>query len=193
MPYTQLNDAAPVAVALRAHEGLNWLTPFVVFGALAGLTSVVLVLILGQARILLAMSRDGLLPPAFGSVHKDYKTPYFATWVTGCVAALMAGLFPIGILAELVSIGTLVAFIMVCGSVLILRYTRPELPRPFRVPAPWFVCLAGVFFCGMMALSLPLDTWLRLIIWMLIGCAVYFGYSRHHSVARKEAALKEAA
>lgn len=188
VPYTQLNDAAPVAVALRAHEGLNWLTPLVVFGALAGLTSVVLVLILGQARILLAMSRDGLLPPAFGSVHKDYKTPYFATWVTGCVAALMAGLFPIGILAELVSIGTLVAFIMVCGSVLILRYTRPELPRPFRVPAPWFVCLAGVFFCGMMALSLPLDTWLRLIIWMLIGCAVYFGYGRHHSVARKEAA-----
>lgn len=186
MPYQELNDAAPVAVALNAHEGLRWLTPLVVFGALAGLTSVVLVLILGQARILLAMSRDGLLPPAFGRVHGTYQTPYYATWVTGIVASTMAGLFPIGILAELVSIGTLVAFVMVCASVLVLRYTRPEIPRPFRVPAPWFVCLAGVFFCGLMALSLPLGTWLRLIIWMLVGCVVYFTYSRHHSVARKE-------
>lgn len=190
VPYTELNDAAPVAVALSAHAGLNWLTPLVVFGALAGLTSVVLVLILGQARILLAMARDGLLPPAFGGVHKEYKTPYFATWVTGSFAALMAGLFPIGILAELVSIGTLVAFVMVCASVLVLRYKRPELERPFKVPAPWFVCLAGVFFCSMMALSLPLDTWLRLIIWMLVGCVVYFCYGRHHSVARKEHAAK---
>jgi len=186
VPYTQLNDAAPVAVALRAHEGLSWLTPLVVFGALAGLTSVVLVLILGQARILLAMARDGLLPPAFGRVHGTYQTPYYATWVTGAVASVMAGLFPIGILAELVSIGTLVAFVMVCASVLVLRHTKPEIPRPFRVPMPWFVCLAGVFFCGLMAVSLPLGTWLRLIIWMLVGCVVYFGYSRHHSVARKE-------
>lgn len=185
LPYTELNDAAPVAVALQAHEGLQWLTPWVVFGALAGLTSVVLVLILGQARILLAMSRDGLLPAMFGKVHKEYKTPHVATLITGLVASLMAGLFPIGILAELVSIGTLVAFIMVCASVLVLRYTRPELKRPFRVPFPWFVCLAGVFFCSLMALSLPLDTWLRLIIWMLIGTAVYFCYGRHHSVARK--------
>jgi APA family basic amino acid/polyamine antiporter len=187
LPYQELNDAAPVAVALNAHPGLSWLAPLVEFGALAGLTSVVLVLILGQPRILLAMSRDGLLPPAFSKVHGTYKTPYFATWVTGIVAATMAGLFPLGILAELVSIGTLVAFVMVCGSVLVLRYTRPEIPRPFRVPAPWFVCLAGVFFCSLMALSLPLGTWLRLIIWMLIGCVVYFTYSRHHSVARKEA------
>ncbi|MGV3593422.1 MAG: amino acid permease C-terminal domain-containing protein, partial [Gammaproteobacteria bacterium] len=112
---------------------------------------------------------------------------------TGIIASLMAGLFPIGILAELVSIGTLVAFVMVCASVLVLRYTRPELPRPFRVPAPWFVCLAGVFFCGLMALSLPLGTWLRLVVWMLIGCVVYFTYSRHHSVARREAENASAA
>jgi len=191
LPYTELNSAAPVAVALRAHAGLDWLAPWVVFAALAGLTSVVLVLILGQARILLAMARDGLLPPAFAKVHTDYRTPHVATLVTGSIAALIAGLFPIGILAELVSIGTLVAFVMVCGSVLILRYTRPELPRPFRVPAPWFVCLGGIFFCGLMALSLPLDTWLRLLIWMLIGTVVYFSYSRHHSVARKEAQLAD--
>jgi len=191
LPYPQLNSAAPVAAALRAHEGLDWLTPWVVFAALAGLTSVVLVLILGQARILLAMARDGLLPPLFAKVHKDYRTPHVATLITGGIASLMAGLFPIGILAELVSIGTLVAFVMVCASVLILRYTRPELPRPFRVPAHWFVCLGGIFFCSLMALSLPLDTWLRLLIWMLIGTVVYFGYSRHHSVARKEAALAD--
>jgi APA family basic amino acid/polyamine antiporter len=184
--YTQLNDAAPVVVALREHAALQWLIPFVVFGALAGLTSVVLVLIMAQARILLAMARDGLLPPAFAKVHPEYRTPGFATWVTGIVASVMAGLFPIGILAELVSIGTLVAFMMVCASVLVLRYTRPDMPRPFRTPYPWFVCLAGVFFCGLMALSLPLDTWLRLIIWMLIGVCVYYFYGRHHSVARKE-------
>lgn len=191
LSYPQLDSAAPVAVALRAHTALNWLTPWVVFGALAGLTSVVLVLILGQARILLAMARDGLLPPVFATVHRKYRTPHVATLVTGGVAALMAGLFPIGILAELVSIGTLVAFVMVCASVLILRYTRPDLPRPFRVPLPWVVCLSGVFFCSLMALSLPLDTWLRLIIWMLIGTVIYFNYGRHHSLARKEAAAAE--
>lgn len=191
LPYPELDTAAPVAKALRAHEGLDWLTPWVVFGALAGLTSVVLVLILGQARILLAMSRDGLLPPAFGKVHETHRTPHVATLVTGGIAALMAGLFPIGILAELVSIGTLVAFVMVCISVLVLRYKRPDLPRPFRVPAPWLVCTAGAFFCGLMAVSLPLDTWLRLVIWMLIGTVVYVCYGRHHSVARREALQAE--
>jgi APA family basic amino acid/polyamine antiporter len=188
VPYTELNDAAPVAVALQAHDALRWLTPWVVVGALAGLTSVVLVLILAQARILLAMSRDGLLPPLIGKVHPKYRTPHMATLITGTIATLMAGLFPIGVLAELVSIGTLVAFVMVCASVLVLRYKKPDVPRPFKVPAPWFVCLAGIFFCSVMALSLPLDTWLRLIIWMAIGCVVYFCYGRHHSVARKLAA-----
>jgi Amino acid transporters len=193
LPYTELNTAAPVAVALNAHEGLRWLSPFVVFGALAGLTSVVLVLILAQARILLAMSRDGLLPPAIAAVHGKNKTPHIATLITGGVATMMAGLFPIGILAELVSIGTLVAFTMVSASVLVLRYTRPELPRPFKVPAPWLICSGGVLSCGIMAASLPLDTWLRLIIWMLIGIVVYYFYGRHHSVARKEAAALAAA
>ncbi len=186
--YTQLNDAAPVAVALREHAALQWLIPFVVFGALAGLTSVVLVLIMAQARILLArramvcchlhlqkyilnIARRVSQP---GDRHRGFADGWFVS---------------IGILAELVSIGTLVAFIMVCASVLVLRYTRPEMPRPFRTPYPWFVCLAGVFFCGLMALSLPLDTWLRLIIWMLVGICVYYFYGRHHSVARKEAGV----
>jgi APA family basic amino acid/polyamine antiporter len=181
MPYHQLNDAAPVAVALESHADLRWLSVWVIFGALAGLTSVILVLILGQARILLAMARDGLLPPRLGSVHQRFRTPHVATALVGTVAALMAGLFPIEILAELVSIGTLLAFVMVCSSVLVLRYTRPELHRPFRVPLPWFTCLMGVLFCGGMAATLPLGTWLRLIIWAIIGIAVYYGYSRHHS------------
>jgi basic amino acid/polyamine antiporter, APA family len=182
VPYPELNDAAPVVVALEAHPELQVLRMPVVFGALAGLTSVVLILILGQARILLAMSRDGLLPAAFGKVHRTFRTPHVATAVTGVVAALMAGLFPVGLLAELVSIGTLMAFILVCASVLVLRYTRPEVPRPFRVPLPWFTCLAGVGFCLVMALSLGLGTWLRLLVWMLIGVCIYFFYGRHHSV-----------
>jgi APA family basic amino acid/polyamine antiporter len=102
----------------------------------------------------------------------------------------MAGLFPVGLLAELVSIGTLMAFILVCASVLVLRYTRPEVPRPFRVPMPWFVCLAGVGFCMLMAVSLGLGTWLRLIIWMLIGICVYYFYGRHHSVLYRSGLAK---
>jgi APA family basic amino acid/polyamine antiporter len=188
VPYQQLNDAAPVVIALNAHAGLQWLTPFVIFGALAGLTSVVLILILGQARILLAMSRDGLLPPALGRVHKSFRTPHVATAITGVVAALMAGLFPIGLLAELVSIGTLMAFILVCASVLVLRYTRPEVTRPFRVPAVWLTCLGGVGFCLLMAVSLGLGTWIRLVVWMLIGICVYYFYGRHHSVLRQQTA-----
>jgi APA family basic amino acid/polyamine antiporter len=184
LPYPQLNDAAPVAVALEAHAGLRWLSAFVVPGAIFGLTSVILVMILGQARILLAMSRDGLLPPVFASVHERFRTPHVATAVTATVAALMGGLFPLGLLAELVSIGTLLAFVMVCISVLVLRYTRPTLHRPFRVPLPWFTCLTGAGFCGWLMLSLPFDTWLRLIIWALLGICVYSFYGRRHSRLR---------
>jgi APA family basic amino acid/polyamine antiporter len=131
------------------------------------------------------MSKDGLLPPAFGRVHPRYRTPHVATAVTSVVAAIMAGLFPVGLLAELVSIGTLMAFIMVCASVLLLRYTRPEVPRPFRVPVPWFTCLGGVGFCALMAVSLGVGTWIRLIVWFLIGLCVYGFYSRHNSVLHR--------
>jgi APA family basic amino acid/polyamine antiporter len=186
LPYPQLNDAAPVAVALQAHSGLNWLTPWVVVGALAGLTSVILVMVLAQARIFLSMASHGLLPRAFARVHPEYRTPSFATIVTGVFAALAAGLLPIGVLGELVSIGTLIAFIVVCIGVLVLRYTRPEVHRPFRVKGVWFVSVLGVFFCGTMAYGLPAGTWVRLLVWTLIGVALYFAYGYRHSVLRAQ-------
>ena len=186
VPYKDLNDAAPVAVALQAHAGLSWLVPWVVVGALAGLTSVILVMILGQARIFLTMSRDGMLPPVFGAVHPEFKTPHMATLITGTLAALIGGLFPIGLLGQLVSIGTLIAFIVVCVGVLVLRYTRPDLHRPFRAPAVWVTSLLGVGFCGVMAGFLPADTWIRLLVWTAIGVAVYFFYGYRHSTLRQK-------
>lgn len=184
VPYPKLNDAAPVAVALQAHAELKWLTGWVLVGALAGLTSVILVMILAQARIFLTMAHHGLIPPAFGRVHPTFRTPSFATGITGVFAALVAGLLPIGLLGELVSIGTLIAFMVVCIGVLVLRYTRPELPRPFRVRGIWAVSVLGVAFCGAMAATLPRDTWLRLIIWTAIGVVIYFTYSYKRSKLR---------
>lgn len=187
LPYTELNDAAPVAKALEAHPPLRWLSWFVVPGALLGLTSVILVMILAQSRILLAMSNDGLLPKPLSAVHPQYRTPHVATALVGTLAAIMGGLLPLGLLAELVSIGTLLAFVMVCLGVLVLRYAKPEQPRPFRVPFVWFTCLAGTGFCGYMAVSLPADTWWRLIIWAIVGVIFYFFYGRKHSKLRNQA------
>ncbi len=184
VPYKELNDAAPVAVALQAHPALNWLTGWVIVGAIAGLTSVILVMILAQARIFLAMAHHGLIPPVFASIHPKYRTPHIATLVTGVFAAIVAALFPIGLLGELVSIGTLIAFIVVCVGTLVLRYTRPDLPRPFRVKGIWLVSFLGIGFCGMMAGFLPRDTWIRLIIWTLVGVVIYFGYSYRNSRLR---------
>jgi basic amino acid/polyamine antiporter, APA family len=187
VPFPNLNDAAPVVVALQAHPGLNWLTGMVTVGALAGLTSVILVMILAQARIFLSMSSHGLLPQAFARVHPEFRTPSFATLLTGGFAALAAGLLPIGVLGELVSIGTLIAFVVVCIGVLVLRYTRPELPRPFRVKGIWLVSILGVFFCGAMALGLPGGTWWRLIVWTAVGVVLYFAYGYRRSKLRAEA------
>jgi APA family basic amino acid/polyamine antiporter len=184
--YPKLNDAAPVAAALEAHPSLLWLSIPVIIGAVAGLTSVILVMMLAQSRIFYSMSRDGMLPPAFRACHPQWKTPVFSTVLTGLGAGLVGGLFPIGILGELVSIGTLTAFITVCIGVLVLRKTRPDLPRPFRVPWPWFTCLGGVIFCGAMALGLPGDTWLRLAIWTAIGVVIYFAYGYRNSALRKQ-------
>ena len=184
VPYPKLNDAAPVAVALQAHPALSWLTLWVVVGALAGLTSVILVMILAQARIFLTMSQHGLLPPSFGKVHPTYRTPHVATAVTGVFAMIAAGLLPISVLSEMVSIGTLIAFIVVCIGVLVLRYTRPELPRPFRVKGIWAVSILGVIFCGVMAATLDKATWWRLIVWTIIGVVIYFGYSAPRSKLR---------
>jgi APA family basic amino acid/polyamine antiporter len=166
---------------------LNWLKIWVIFGALAGLTSVIITMIIPQARIWLTMSQDGLLPKLFGAIHPSFRTPHISTAITGVAAATAAGLLPIGILGELVSIGTLVAFIVVCIGVIVLRYTRPDLQRQFRVPAVWFTGGAGILFCGLMAYSLPNATWVRLLVWSVIGFAIYFLYGYRHSRLRNRA------
>jgi APA family basic amino acid/polyamine antiporter len=183
--YSQLGTAAPVALALDRHPELAWLAGWIKLGAIAGMTSVMLVMMLGQPRIFYAMSRDGLLPPLFRKVHPKYRTPYIGTLITGVLAAVIGGLFPVTILGELVSIGTLLAFTTVCIGVLVLRYTRPDLPRPFRVPAPWLVCVSGALLCTGMMASLPHDTWLRLLVWTLIGFLIYVFYGYRHSELRK--------
>jgi APA family basic amino acid/polyamine antiporter len=180
--YDQLNVAAPIAVAVDATgSGLEWLRTPIKLGAIAGLSSVILVMLMGQPRIFFAMSRDGLLPKVFGKVHPKFKTPYITTILTGAVAMIMGGLFPIGLLGELVSIGTLLAFVLVSGGILMLRYKRPDIERPFKTPFFPVVPILGVLSSlGVMA-TLPGDTWIRLIVWMVIGIAIYFLYSRHHS------------
>jgi APA family basic amino acid/polyamine antiporter len=183
--YTELNTAAPVAVALDRHPELAWLAGWIKLGAIAGMTSVMLMMMLGQPRIFYAMSRDGLLPPLFRKVHPKHKTPYIGTLITGSLAALIAGLFPVTILGELVSIGTLLAFTTVCIGVLVLRYTRPDIERPFRVRAPWVVCTLGALICAGMMVSLPPDTWVRLAVWTAIGLVIYFGYGYRNSALRK--------
>ena len=188
--YTKLDVAAPVAVALDAHPELFWLGLPVKIGAIIGMTSVILMSILGQPRIFMAMSRDGLLPPAMQKVHPKYRTPHIATIITGVIAAAFAGVFPLDVLGELISIGILLAFTAVCAGVLVLRRTQPDTPRPFRVPGAAFTCIAGVVVCLGMTLALPRDTWVRLLVWSLIGAAVYFGYGYQHSRLRRENAQK---
>jgi APA family basic amino acid/polyamine antiporter len=157
------------------------LRPLVSLGAIAGLSSVVLVMLMGQPRIFFAMSRDGLLPPVFAQVHPKFRTPHLATLITGSVAAVIAGLFPIGLLGELVSIGTLLAFVIVCGGVLVLRKRRPDLPRPFKTPLVPVVPVLGILCCGGLMAGLGIDTWIRLAVWMGLGLAIYFGYGKKHS------------
>jgi APA family basic amino acid/polyamine antiporter len=158
--YTQLNVPDPIAVGINAAgEGLAWLRPVVKIGAIAGLSSVILVMLLGQPRIFYTMSKDGLLPPVFSAVHPKFRTPWLASLVTGVAAMAFAGLLPIGLLGELVSIGTLLAFAIVCAGVLVLRYTDPERPRPFRTPLVPFVPIAGILACFYLMFGLPVDTW----------------------------------
>jgi APA family basic amino acid/polyamine antiporter len=184
--YEKLDVAAPVAVALDEHPSLFWLGLPVKIGAIVGMTSVVLMSILGQPRIFMAMSRDGLLPPQLQKVHPTHHTPHVGTLITGVIAAFFAGIFPIDVLGELVSIGILLAFTAVCAGVLVLRRTMPETPRPFRVPFAPFTCTAGVVMCLALTVALPHDTWVRLLVWSAIGFALYFGYGFWHSKLHRQ-------
>jgi basic amino acid/polyamine antiporter, APA family len=184
--YSELNVAHPVAYAVEKVSQLSWLRPFITLGAVLGLGSVVLVMLLGQSRVFYAMSRDGLIGPWAGKVHPKYRTPYLSTIYVGIIVACITGTFPIQILGELVNIGTLLAFVLVCIGVWILRRKRPELDRPFRTPLVPLVPILGVLAClGLMA-TLPADTWLRLLVWLLIGLVIYFTYGRKHSVLQRE-------
>lgn len=187
MKYTHLNVPDPIAVAVNAAgPGIAWLRPFIKIGAIAGLSSVVLVLLMAQPRIFFSMARDGLLPKGFARVHPRFKTPYIPTILTGIVAIFLSGLLPLNILGQLVSIGTLLAFLIVCIGVLFLRYRHPEIPRVFRTPWVPFVPIAGALITLLQMVFLPLDTWLRLILWMAVGMVIYWTYGRRHSRLRIE-------
>ncbi|MBV9571098.1 MAG: amino acid permease [Alphaproteobacteria bacterium] len=179
--YTTLNVAHPVSMATESLPATRWLSPFVNVGAIVGLASVVLVLILGQSRIFYAMSKDGMIPPLFCDVHPRFRTPWKGTLITGIFAALLAGFLPLDILGELVSIGTLLAFVIVCVGVMILRLKRPLVHRPFRTPLVYVVAPLGIIMCSAMMAWLPMDTWLRLLVWTVVGVAIYFGYSAKHA------------
>lgn len=183
--YDQLNVPDPIAVAVNAAgDALVWLRPFIKIGAIAGLSSVVLVLLMAQPRILFSMARDGLLPASSARMHPKYKTPYVSTLATGLLALIVAGIFPIGVLGELVSIGTLLAFVLVCLGVLVLRVVEPDAHRPFRAPFVVPVSICGALSALAQMLSLPWDTWLRLLLWMALGLAIYGLYGRRNAKVR---------
>jgi APA family basic amino acid/polyamine antiporter len=179
--FNELNVPAPVAYALDKYPQVSWLGFLIKLGAVAGMTSVILVMILGQSRIFFSMSKDGLLMPRFSSVHERYQTPAFATLVTGVIAGIMGGLLPVTILGELVSFGTLMAFLVVCIGVLVLRSTRPDLKRPFRVPMAPVVCIGGAAACGFLLLQLSATVWLMAVVWTALGMLIYGFYGYRNS------------
>ena len=180
VPYQQIDLKAPIAAAMGS-LGIGWAQGMVATGAIFGITTVMLVLYYGLTRVVLAMSRDGLLPAGMAAVHPKTQTPVKLILGSGVLIALIAGFFPIGKVAELVNLGTLGAFFLVCASVLVLRKTRPDLARPFRTPfVPWIPIL-GMGFCAWLMASLPAATWIAFVVWMSFGLLVYFAYSRSHS------------
>ncbi|CAD6877342.1 Uncharacterized amino acid permease, GabP family [Methylomonas albis] len=183
IPYTELNVPAPIALAVD-HVGMSWLSPIIKIAAIAGLTSVMLVLLMGQSRIFFSMAKDQLLPPLFAKVHPKFQTPHLSTILVGVAVSLLAGFMPIEKLGELVSIGTLFAFVLVCGGVWILRNSHPEMQRHFKCPAVPYVPIAGILVCLSLMVGLPADTWVRLFVWLLIGFLIYFGYGVKHSHLR---------
>ena len=189
VPYGQIDINAPVARAF-ADRGLPWAQRLIDVGAMTGITSVLLVMMLSQPRVMLAMARDGLVPPSvFGAVHPKFRTPWKSTIATGIFVAAMSSLLPLRILAELTNIGTLLAFAIVCAAVLIMRRTHPDAERPFRAPFVPLLPILGIASCLLLMFSLPVENWWRLIVWLLLGFVIYFVYGRRHSVmARMRAA-----
>jgi len=174
--------------AIKAHPELNWLRWLVEFGALIGLSSVILVMIIAQPRIFMIMGRDGLLPPVFAKIHPKYCTPHINTVITGCGIALLAAVFPLDVLGDLVSMGTLIAFTAVCIGVLVLRKTAPDMPRTFRVPAAPVVCTLGVLSClFLLIFGENWYNWTMMGVWTVIGFAIYFLYGFEHSKLRRAA------
>jgi APA family basic amino acid/polyamine antiporter len=185
LPFDQLSTAEPVVTAVRAHPELEWLRWLVEIGALIGLSSVILVMVIAQPRIFMIMGRDGLLPPVFARIHPRYRTPHINTVITGAGIAALAAVFPLDVLGDLVSMGTLIAFVAVCAGVLILRRTQPDLPRTFRVPWAPVTCVLGVLSCLVLLYWENWYQWLLLGVWTVLGLAIYFGYGRRHSLLRK--------
>jgi APA family basic amino acid/polyamine antiporter len=185
MPYPQLGTAEPVSTALINYPSLGWLQTLVELAAIAGLSSVILVMLMAQPRIFYSMAQDGLLPKLFGKVHPKYRTPHVGTVIVGVIAAALAGLLPIGILGDIVSMGTLLAFATVCVGVLVLRYTRPDLPRPFRVPMANVICPLGAIACLYLFWLAFVDYWYLLVIWVIVGALVYALYGYRHSKLRQ--------
>ncbi|MEV8632550.1 amino acid permease [Streptosporangium sp. NPDC051023] len=179
-PYSKLSEAAPLADAFKA-VGQTWAATLISIGALAGLTTVVMILMLGQSRVLFAMSRDNLLPRGLAKVHPRFGTPSRITIIMGVIVAILAGLVPLSTIAELVNIGTLFAFVVVSIAVVILRRTRPDLPRSFRTPLVPLVPILSVLACVYLMLNLPVETWIRFVVWMIIGVVIYAGYGYRHS------------
>lgn len=190
--FTMLNVPDPIAVAVNTlGPKFIWLRFVTKFAILAGLTTVVLVMLLGQTRIFYTMAQDGLLPAIFGKAHPRFHTPFFSTVLVTSVAMLVAGLFPAGILGQLVSMGTLFPFAIVCFGVLVLRYKQPLLHRPFKTPLTPWIPLLGTIACITLMVSLPSITWMQMIVWMIIGCIVYNSYGKKHSKIRNPQLAKK--
>jgi APA family basic amino acid/polyamine antiporter len=188
--YTKLGVPDPIAVGVDA-TGLKWLSPIVKIGAIAGLSSVILVMLMGQPRIFFTMAKDGLLPPSFSKVHHKFKTPYMSTIIVGIVAMILAGLFPIGVLSKLVSLGTLLAFASVCLAILILRKKQPDAKRPFKTPFSPYIPILGIISCLSVTAFLNSYAWKAMGIWLFIGLIIYFTYGYKHSKLRKSASNSE--
>ncbi len=193
--YTHLGVADPLAKAIQigGGNGMEWLTTLIDVGAVIGLASTVLVTFYGQTRIFMRMSSDGMLPPSFGRVSKRFKTPEMSTILCGVVGGVVAGLTPIETLSDLVSIGTLFAFMLVCSGVMVLRHRRPDVERAFRVPHVYVVGTVGIVFSLLLMLTLPVETFIRLVIWLAIGLVIFFTYARSHTRERFAALEAEAA